>query len=113
MRSQGLSLTHSLWFGYDIDLESIDYFLMHQANRYMNEKIRKKLKMPVEKSPYSLGDFGNTSSASIPLTIVTQCRENFETNRLKNLATAFGVGLAWGSVYFETDGIACPEIVLL
>lgn len=103
----------SLCETYDIDLESIDYFLMHQANRYMNEKIRKKLKMPVEKSPYSLGDFGNTSSASIPLTIVTQCRENFETNRLKNLATAFGVGLAWGSVYFETDRIVCPEIVLI
>jgi 3-oxoacyl-[acyl-carrier-protein] synthase-3 len=86
---------------------------MHQANRYMNEKIRKKLKVPVEKSPYSLADYGNTSSASIPLTIVTQCREDFETRHLKNLATAFGVGLAWGSVYFETDRIVCPEIVLI
>lgn len=103
----------SLCETYSIDLEGIDYFLMHQANQYMNEKIRKKLKMPVEKSPYSLGDYGNTSSASIPLTIVTQCREDFETKKLKNLATAFGVGLAWGSVYFETDRIICPEIVLL
>ena len=96
---------------YGIDLESIDYFLMHQANHYMNEKIRKKLKMPVEKSPYSLDEYGNTSSASIPLTIVTRCREDFESKKLKNLATAFGVGLAWGSVYFETDRIACPELV--
>lgn len=96
---------------YGIDLESIDYFLMHQANHYMNEKIRKKLKMPVEKSPYSLDEYGNTSSASIPLTIVTRCRENFETKELKNLATAFGVGLAWGSVYFETNKIVCPELV--
>ena len=103
----------SLCETYDIDLEDIDYFLMHQANHYMNEKIRKKLKIPVEKSPYSLADFGNTSSASIPLTIVTQCRENFGTRKLKNLATAFGVGLAWGSVYFETDRIVCPEIVLI
>jgi len=96
---------------YGIDLEGIDYFLMHQANHYMNEKIRKKLKMPVEKSPYSLDEYGNTSSASIPLTIVTRCREDFETKSLKNLATAFGVGLAWGSVYFETDRITCPELV--
>lgn len=103
----------SLCETYGIDMESIDFFLMHQANRYMNEKIRKKLKMPAEKSPYSLADYGNTSSASIPLTIVTQCREDFEARHLKNLATAFGVGLAWGSVYFETDRIVCPEIVLI
>jgi len=96
---------------YDIDLEGIDYFLMHQANQYMNEKIRKKLKVPVEKSPYSLGEYGNTSSASIPLTIVTQCREDYASKKLKNLATAFGVGLAWGSVYFETNKIVCPELV--
>lgn len=96
---------------YEIDLESIDYFLMHQANHYMNEKIRKKLKMPVEKSPYSLDEYGNTSSASIPLTIVTRCREDFQKKNLRNLATAFGVGLAWGSVYFETDKIVCPELV--
>ena len=96
---------------YSIDLDGIDYFLMHQANHYMNEKIRKKLKMPIEKSPYSLDEFGNTSSASVPLTIVTRCRKDFETKRLKNIATAFGVGLAWGSVYFETDMIVCPELV--
>jgi len=98
---------------FGINLDNVDYFLMHQANHYMNEKIRKKLKMPVEKCPYSLGDYGNTSSASIPLTIVTQCREEFESQKLKNIATAFGVGLAWGSIYFETDRIVCPEIVLI
>ena len=98
---------------YSLDLEGIDFFLMHQANHYMNEKIRKKLKMPEDKSPYSMGDYGNTSSASIPLTIVTQCREDFAKKKLKNLGTAFGVGLAWGSVYFETDKIICPELVLI
>ena len=98
---------------YSIDLETVDFFLMHQANRYMNEKIRKKLKLPEEKSPYSLYEYGNTSSASIPLTIVARCREQFEKNKLKIMATAFGVGLAWGSVYFETDSIVCPEIVLI
>lgn len=98
---------------YNIDLNDIDYFLMHQANHYMNEKIRKKLKMPLEKSPYSLREYGNTSSASIPLTIVTQCRKDFESKHIKSLATAFGVGLAWGSVFFETDSIVCPEIVFI
>lgn len=98
---------------YSIDLEQIDHFLMHQANQYMNEKIRKKLKVSEGKTPYSLDEFGNTSSASIPVTIVARCREDFTTRKQKIMATAFGVGLAWGSVYFETEKIVCPEMVLI
>lgn len=98
---------------YSIDLEGVDYFLMHQANHYMNEKIRKKLKISEERTPYSLDEYGNTSSASIPVTILSRCRDAFVSKDLKILATAFGVGLAWGSVYFETNKIVCPEIVLI
>ena len=50
--------------------DDIDYFIFHQANKLMNETIRKKLKLPVEKVPYSLSKFANTSSATIPLTMV-------------------------------------------
>lgn len=103
----------SLCEKYNINLENIDYFVMHQANMYMNEKIRKKLKIPAEKTPYSMGEYGNTSSASIPLTIVTQLHDKMEQENLKIMAVAFGVGLAWGSVYFETKQIMCPEIVLI
>lgn len=98
---------------YSIDVNEIDYFLMHQANMYMNEKIRKKLSIPAEKTFYSMGDYGNTSSASIPLTIVTQLNDKMKEGKKRILAVAFGVGLAWGSVYFETDGIVCPKIVLV
>jgi 3-oxoacyl-[acyl-carrier-protein] synthase-3 len=104
---------NSLCEKYGIDLNEIDYFLMHQANHYMNEKIRKKLKIPAEKTPYSMGEYGNTSSASIPLTIVTQLNDKMKADKRRILAVAFGVGLAWGSVYFETDGIVCPDIVLV
>lgn len=104
---------NSLCVNFGIDIDTIDFFLMHQANMYMNEKIRKKLKIPLEKTPYSMGEYGNTSSASIPLTIVTQINEQVKNAPQKILAVAFGVGLAWGSVYFETDGIVCPEIVLI
>lgn len=103
----------SLCDQFSIDLDAVDYFVMHQANKYMNEKIRKKLKVPENKTPYSLEDYGNTSSASIPVTIVTQCREDYASKKLKTIATAFGVGLAWGSVYFETDKIVCPEIIFI
>ena len=98
---------------YNVDLESIDYLILHQANHYLNEKIRKKLKVPAEKVPYSMKDYGNTGSPSIPLTIVSQCNEDFRNKPLDIIACAFGVGLAWGSVHFKTDKIVCPPVQLL
>lgn len=97
---------------FDINLENIDWFLMHQANHYMNEKIRKKLKVPAEKAPYSMQEYGNPGSPSIPLTLVSQCRKEFIEKELDNVAVAFGVGLAWGSVHFKTNKIVCPEVIL-
>lgn len=93
------------------NLKDVDYFVFHQANHYMNEKIRKKLKITPEKVPFSMQDYGNTSCASVPLTIVTQCREQYASSKLSTVACAFGVGLAWGSVHFITDNIICPEII--
>lgn len=93
--------------------DSIDYFVMHQANLLMNETIRKKLKIASEKTPYSLHDFGNTSSASIPLTLVTQL--NQELNDLKEeklfMFSGFGVGLSWGSVIFKSSKIHCSKLI--
>ena len=77
----------------------------------MNEKIRKKLKLASEQVPYSLRDFGNTSCASIPLTIVTQCRYQFESSMLTSIGCGFGIGLSWGSVKFQTDRIVVPELI--
>lgn len=97
---------------FELDLEKQDFFIFHQANMFMNEKIRKKLKLPVEKVPYSLKDFGNTSCATIPLTMVTQIRENLSNDELSNIACGFGVGLSWGSCHFRTDKITCPELLI-
>lgn len=92
-----------------ISKEDIDYFVFHQANLFMNEKIRSKLKIEPEKVPYSLKEYGNTSSASIPLTIVSQLRSCMNDKKL--IACSFGVGLSWASVFFETNSVKCPEII--
>ena len=94
-----------------IPRESVDYYLFHQANLFMNEKIRKKLKLSEKQVPYSLNDFGNTSSATIPLTMTTQIRNQLNDRPLKIIACGFGVGLSWGTVYFETNNIICPELI--
>jgi len=94
-----------------INREDVDHYLFHQANLFMNERIRKKLKLNKEQVPYSLRDFGNTSSATIPLTMTTQIREQLQHKNAKLVACAFGVGLSWGSTYFETNEIICPELI--
>jgi len=96
---------------FGLDKDKIDYFTFHQANLYMNEQIRKKLKLPAEKVPYSLKNFGNTSSASIPLTMVTELYKDMSEKKLQHIACGFGVGLSWGSMYFTTDHIVCPPII--
>lgn len=97
-------------FGFDYT--DYDYFVFHQANRMMNETIRKKLKIEEEKVPYSMTHFGNTSSASIPLTIVTQLSDKLSGHK-KIIGCAFGVGLSWGSVAFECDDLFISPLVEL
>jgi 3-oxoacyl-[acyl-carrier-protein] synthase-3 len=94
-----------------VDMSTVDYFVMHQANMLMNETIRKKLKIDATKTPYSLKEYGNTSSASIPITMVTQCAEAAKQPK-RWLLSGFGVGLSWGSCLLDTEQITCPPVVL-
>ena len=96
---------------FGIDMESVDKLVLHQANMFMVKKIAKKLKFEPERVPSCLKDYGNTTSTSIPLTIVTQCKEDYSNSKQKTMACAFGTGLAWASVYFETDNIIVPSIL--
>lgn len=94
-----------------IPQEDIDCFVFHQANRFLNEKIRKKLKIDASKVPYSLLNYGNTSCATIPLTLVTERQEQLQNSRMNIVGCAFGVGLSWGSVYFSTENIICLDLI--
>ena len=96
---------------YNINMDDVDKLVLHQANLFMVKKIAKKLKFDGERLPSCLKDYGNTTSTSIPLTIVTQCDKDYSTKKQKTLACGFGTGLAWASVYFETENIACPPII--
>jgi 3-oxoacyl-[acyl-carrier-protein] synthase-3 len=92
-------------------IEQIDYFIFHQANMLINESIRKKIKIQKEKVPFTIHKFGNTSSASIPLTMISEIRNELMSKELELVLCGFGVGLSWGSVYFKTDKIVCSELI--
>ena len=96
-------------FGFDY-LDA-DYYVFHQANMKMNNTIVKKLKLDPEKVPSCMYHFGNTSSASIPLTIVTQLKGKIENRTTKFICCGFGVGLSWGTVAIKTDNIVISDLV--
>ena len=96
-----------------IDINQIDYLLLHQANKFLCEKIRKRVKFDATKVPYNIDKFGNTSGASIPLLMVTNLSGQLKTENLNFIATGFGVGLSLGSVRFNTIKIICRVLLFL
>jgi 3-oxoacyl-[acyl-carrier-protein] synthase-3 len=109
--SQAPKTVNSLITKFEIDINSIDYFVFHQANLMMNNMIVKKLKIPTEKVPYSLFNFGNTSSATIPLTIVTNLANILKSEKKQLLFCGFGVGLSWGTVKVTFDKVFISNII--
>ncbi len=96
-------------FGYDY-LDS-DYFLFHQANKKMLEMIVTKLKIPADKVPDGMRMFGNTSSASIPLAIVTEIGKQLSNGSHMLTCCGFGVGLSWGTIRFSVDDLVVSPLV--
>ena len=94
-------------------LDDIDYVVMHQANTFIIKHLSKKLKLPAEKVPNSMKNFGNTSSASIPITMVSELQDQLIKKKLKVVLTGFGVGYSWSAVELETDKITVPEILFV
>lgn len=93
-------------------INDFDYFVFHQANLLLNERIRQKLKLPPEKVPYSITKFGNTSCTTLPLTMVSELSNKLQNNQLSLVLSGFGVGLSWGSVLIQTNKIVCPPLII-
>ena len=78
------------------EMDSFDYVVFHQANNFINSYIAKKMKLDTEKIPSTIAKFGNTSSVSVPLTIVSELKGKLEGQK-ELLLTAFGVGMTWAT----------------
>ncbi len=93
-----------------ISKEMVDYFVFHQANRMINETIRKKLGLPVEKVPSTLQEFGNTSGASLPITMTVRLREALAGPSKRLLLSGFGIGLSWGTCILNIENAVFPHL---
>jgi len=93
-----------------IEKEKIDYFIFHQANDFMNSYLVKKLKIDPAKAPSTIAKYGNTSSVSLPLTIVSELKNELK-DRKKLFLSAFGVGMTWASAIVNVENCFIPDIV--
>jgi 3-oxoacyl-[acyl-carrier-protein] synthase-3 len=84
-----------------LSLEQVDYFVFHQANAFMLEHLRKRLRIPLEKFEFCLEHCGNTVSSSIPIALESAIRANRIKPGMKVLLAGFGVGLSWGGCILE------------
>ena len=93
--------------------DNIDYLFLHQANKYIIENIAKRTKFPIEKVPYScVKEYGNTSSASIPLAINHEQSINTK-NDLNVVLSGFGVGLSWATCITNLKNLKNNKIIIL
>lgn len=83
-----------------LNMNDVDLLIYHQANRFMTNFFTKWLKFDKNKTPYSIQKYGNTSSASIPLTIVSELKNDYP-QREKVVLSGFGAGLSWGSALVD------------
>jgi 3-oxoacyl-[acyl-carrier-protein] synthase-3 len=85
-----------------IDLNEIDYFMFHQPNKFMLQKLAKKLGVPEEKMPNNIvGKFGNSSSVSIPVNICWNIANLLLEKKFRICMSGFGVGLIWGTLIMD------------
>lgn len=88
---------------YELNTENVDFFLIHQANKLIVDRIVKKMKLPLEKVPYDLQEFGNLGGASIPMLMTYNLREELQLRPLSLLCSSFGLGLTWATMWLRTQ----------
>ena len=93
-----------------MNIEDVDYYVFHQANAFINNFIAKKMKLNYDKIPWTIQKYGNTSSVSVPLTIVSELKEKMQ-GRKNLMLNAFGVGMAWATAIVPFVDCKISDIV--
>lgn len=85
----------------NVALEEIDCFILHQANKRIVASVAKRLRVDIEKFPVNMMEYGNTSSASIPILIDELKKAGKLKKDRKYVMAGFGAGLSWGAAIFQ------------
>lgn len=91
--------------------DDYDILALHQANLFMVRQVARKMKFPMKKVPTTIQKYGNSSSATIPVTLASELHERISSEKLKVLASGFGAGLSLASVSMEIGPCCCPGVI--
>lgn len=93
--------------------EKIDWFLFHQPNRFMVQKLAERLKVPKEKMPDNIvGTFGNSSGSCVPINIAYNLGEKLLTHSYCCCLSGFGAGLTWAAAVMELGNLDFCECII-
>jgi 3-oxoacyl-[acyl-carrier-protein] synthase-3 len=92
------------------DKDNFDFIIFHQANNFINSHVAKKLKLDANKIPSTIEKYGNTSSVSVPLTIVSELKDRMGGEK-ELLLSAFGVGMTWATAVVPFVDLQISDIV--
>lgn len=86
-----------------LSADAVDWYVFHQANAFMNEHLRTKLKIPKEKAPLYLERYGNTVSSTIPIALHGVGGQFCPGDHV--MLVGFGVGYSWGAAMLEWGAV--------
>jgi 3-oxoacyl-[acyl-carrier-protein] synthase-3 len=93
-------------------MDSVDYFLCHQPNRFMLQKLADKMKVPYAKMPNNVVEhFGNSGGATIPTVVAFNLADRMKKGRSLVCLAGFGGGLVWASMLMRLGDLSFCELV--
>jgi 3-oxoacyl-[acyl-carrier-protein] synthase-3 len=105
-------MIHEMFDTLNIDQSYFDYYLFHQPNKFMLEKLAQKMKVPYEKMPNNICQkYGNGSSLTVPLNICENIGKKAVTDSYKVCFGGFGVGLTWSIIKWKLEKLDFCKII--
>lgn len=97
----------------NLSKDEIDYYMFHQPNKFMLEKLADKIEVPRERMPNNIVEiYGNSNSVTIPVNITHNLGSKLlENKKLKLCLAGFGVGLTWGSMILDMGSLNSCELI--
>lgn len=93
--------------------EDVDWFLFHQPNKFMLQKLADKMKVPYKKMPMNVvGDFGNSNSNTVPFALVSNLSEEMKKSTYRCCLAGFGAGLTWGAALLDIGKLDFCEMII-
>jgi len=90
----------------------VDYFLCHQSNRFMLQKLAEKMNIPQEKVPKNVVEnFGNSSGATIPVAITFNLAAKLKNEHARICLIGYGGGLTWATMLMNIGKLAFCELI--